>query len=271
MRIIAALIFAVLATAVTFSGPYFAGVPIDYQAGVAGDELTLAKRFVQDLRSGNFSDARSLIDPAYRPKDDILQKLARLFPPRRENGFRVTAWHKFSTNGTERTQIEMFYEFGKDGAVRTEFTTFRDGQGLRLYGAHIESFDMSTLRYNDFKLPRSWADFRWFYLALAAAFCMLSYMTFVLCLFSPIVRWRYRWLWALATLSGAPQFNLDWSTLAMTTKFLTVHFPVAALGTYMAYGSWVLSLWVPVGALIYWARRAQWRAEDTGGSDIRAS
>ncbi len=274
MRVFGAVIFAIVATAALLGVPYwFSNAAPDVRAVVTGDELPLAERFIRDLRSRNYGDALAITEPAYRPTDNtILPMLTGLFPPRPEDGTRVTAWHKLSMNGTETTQIEIFYEFGKDGAVRGTFVMFRDAKGLKVRGANIERFTLAQLHGNDFHLPATAFDIRWGYLAAAAAFDILAFATFVLCLLSPVVRWRWRWLWLLFVLCGGVRFNLDWATLQFSYQTINIMAPPAQFGTAIAYGAWVLSLAPPFGALIYWAKRIQWRNESAAAvADIRAA
>ncbi|HXC53760.1 MAG TPA: hypothetical protein VNU97_00545 [Rhizomicrobium sp.] len=273
MRVVGALIFAILATAALLGVPYWTtNAAPDVRSLVRGDELPLAERFVRDMRSRNYNDALAILEPAHRPADTaVFRTITALFPARHEDGTRVTAWHKLSLSGSETTQIEVFYEFGKDGAVRGIFTIFRDASGLKVRGARLESFTVAQLHANDFRLPATALDIRWAFLAVAAVFDVLAFATFVLCLISPVVRWRWRWLWLLVVLCGCVHFRLDWSTLQFDYQLVNVMAPPAQFGQVIAYGSWVLSLAAPFGALIYWSKRAQWRSEEAGAADIRTA
>jgi hypothetical protein len=271
MRVVIALLFAVAATVGLFSIPYWPQ-RADVQKFAAGDELTLAKRFVQDVRTRQFGDASAIMEPAYRPRDNaVLEKISTLFPARKEDSFFVTAWHKFVMAGTENTEIEMFYDFGKDGAIRGQFVTHRDSNGLSVRRAHFDTFAASALHQGDFRLPGGIRDARWLFLGVAALFDIFAIATFVLCLLSPVVRWRWRWLWLLFVLAGAIRFNLDWTTLQSEFLFGTLLAPPAGFYRFTAFGPWVLSIGAPIGALIYWAKRTQWRAEEAGVRDLRAA
>jgi hypothetical protein len=271
MRIVVALIFAALAAAASLSAPYWSET-LDVQAITAGDELTLAKRVVADLRSHNFADANAITEPAFRTTDNkVLAQIGDVFPKRREDSLRVTAWHKFSMRGIENTNIEIFYYFGKDGVVRAQVSTLRNGSGLMIHGAHINSYSLAQLHFNDFRFPAGALDIRWVFLAVAWLFDAVAFTTFALCLMSPVVRWRWRWLWAIFVLAGALRLNLDWMTLDTQYQLLMFIAPPAQFFQAFSYGSWVLTITAPVGALIYWAKRVQWRGETVSADDMRGA
>lgn len=269
MRVVIAVVFALLATAATLSVPFWRQA-LDVRPMASGDELTLAERLVQDLRSGNFADASAITEPAFRSRDTAaLAQIGALFPPRKEDAIRVTAWHKLSMNGIERTQIEIFYYFGKDGVVRAQVSTLRNGAGLQIHGANINSFPLAALHANDFRLPDTALDIRWVFLAVGWLFDIFAFATFALCLMSPVVRWRWRWLWALFTLAGAVRFNLDWVTLNTQYQMLMFIAPPVQFFQAFSYGSWMLTISAPVGAAVYWAKRVQWRGESAGAKNLR--
>ena len=275
MRIFGALLFAILVTAGVLGVPlWWSNAVVDVSALARGDELSLSQRFIGDLRSKNYTDALAILEPASRPKDTaILSQLTAIFPKRHEDAVRVSTWRKMSlSNGTTTTQIEMFYDFGKGGAVRGQFTTFQDATGsLKIHGVRIDAYTVQQLHGNDFRLPATPWDIRWAFLATAAVFDIFAFATFALCLLSPVVRWRWRWLWLIAVLAGGVRFNIDWAALQFNYQLIAFIVPPAQFSAFAAYGSWVLVLSAPLGAMIYWARRAQWRTEaNTRGTPTAA-
>lgn len=271
MRYVIAAIFAVLATAAAFSTPYW-GENADFTQFAAGPELTMSEQFVQDVRTRHFADATALVAPQYRPKDmAIFETLLAEFPKRKEDAIQVTAWHKMVISGAESTQIELFYLFGGDGVVRGQFIVDKDPRGtMLLRKVNLTRFSDVEVHANDFRLPATALDIRWIYLGVGVLFDLFAFATFVLCLASPVVRWRWRWLWALFVLAGALRVNLDWSTLEFNTQMVSFLAPPAGFYLFVVHGGWVLALSVPLGALLYWARRFQWR-QDAGeaAADIR--
>jgi hypothetical protein len=269
MRIFGSLLFAVLATALAFSMPYWQGGQMDVTATAPAAELALAKRFVADLRARNFQDAASLVEPEYRPKDAaIFETLFKMFANRKGETFRATNWQKTFTNGEASTLIQMFYDFGADGGVQCVFTIVSRGGGVAIFSAKLEPYSSAALHANDFRFPAATPDIRWIYLGVGVLFDLFAFATFALCFMSPVIRWRWRWLWLLFVLAGFVRFNLDW--VHMETQFQLVAFllPPAGFYRFAAYGPWILTLTAPVGAAIYWGKRVQWRSEAGGEAHV---
>jgi hypothetical protein len=269
MRIFGVLLFAVLATALAFSMPYWQGGQMDVTATTPAAELTLAKRFVQDVRTRNFQDATAIVEPAYRPTDNtIFETLFRLFRGRSAETFRVTSWQKTFANGAASTQIQMFYDFGKDGGVQCVFTVLSERGGVAIHSAKLEPYSAAALHANDFRFPAAAPDIRWIYLGVGVAFDLFAFATFALCFISPVIRWRWRWLWLLFVLTGFVRFNLDWSSLETQFQLVAFLLPPASFYRFASYGPWILTLTAPVGGALYWAKRMQWRSAAGGEAHI---
>jgi hypothetical protein len=262
MRIFGSLLFALLATALSFSLPYWEREQPDVAGLVPGADLALAKRFVQDVRARNFQDATAIIEPAYRPKDGaIFETLFALFKNRKGDTFRVTGWQKTFMNGEASTQIEAFYDFGKDGGVHGAFTIITKGGAMAIHSVNLSPYSADALHINDFRFPAAAPDIRWIYLGVGVLFNLFAFATFALCLLSPVIRWRWRWLWLLFVLAGFVRFNLDWSSVETQLQLVSFLLPPAGFYRFTAYGPWILTLTAPAGAAIYWAKRTQWRRE----------
>ena len=270
MRVIFALIFGLLATAGALSVPYWTQ-NADFRSATPSEELALAERFGNDVRTRNFSDANALMVPAYRPTDTIVYgKLADMFPRGQLARTRVTSWTKTISNGGETMRLELFFEYEKQGAVRTIFKLTRDNGRLQVFGVNFEYFKDDVLHANDFVLPATVRDARWLGLATAVGVDLFAFATFALCIVGPAPRWRWRWLWLIFILIGVLRYNLNWATGEVSSLPFTFLLPPAGLYRFATYGPWFLSLTAPLGAAAYWAYRARWRHEALNApADIR--
>lgn len=262
MRIFGVLLFAVLATALAFSVPYWAGGQPDVTGTTPAAELALAKRFVQDVRTRNFHDAAAIVESAYRPADNaIFETLFSMFRNRKGETVRTTGWLTTFAHGASSTQIAMYYDFGKDGGVQCVFVVASQGGATAIRSAKLEPYSAAALHANDFHFPAMAPDLRWIYLGVGVLFDLFAFATFALCFVSPVIRWRWRWLWLVFVLAGFVRFNLDWSSVETQLQLVSFLLPPAGFYRFASYGPWVLVLTAPAGAAIYWARRAQWRRE----------
>jgi hypothetical protein len=63
-----------------------------------------------------------------------------------------------------------------------------------------------------------------------------------------------KWLWVLFILFGVMQFTLDWNTGQHQIGYYALNL-FSASAVAQPYGSWVLSVSLPLGALVYLVRR----------------
>jgi hypothetical protein len=272
MRIIGAFLFAVLATVGMFALPYWGKTATDVKDLTPQDEVALSRRFIDDLRADKLAEAAAIMDRTYRPKDpNVLARLRKLIPNVPPQSMIVLGWTHYSGDrfGSTSNLVEL-YDFGKAGAVQARFMLIRDPVGLKIGGVNLLYVTAQTLHGNDFVLPKTASDVRWAFLSVAVAADIFAFMTFALCLMAAVVRWRWRWLWLIFALIGGVRFNLDWVSLLSNFQPATVLLPPAGFYRFVPYGSWVLSISAPIGALIYWAMRMQWR-EDANLKDLRTA
>jgi len=263
MRFFVAIVFALAVTGALLSLPFWQTSPVDIKRFAPQDELALTERYVDALRAGRFDAASAMMDRTYRPKNPaVFVRMRALFPKTPLEQVVLIGWAGYGHDPSgQATRLNALYDFGAGGAVQAQFLLIRDPVGLKVGGVNFRFVPALALHANAFRLPAGALDIRWFYLGVAALFDIFAFATFVLCLASPVVRWRWRWLWAILVLIGGVKFNLDWVSLASNLQTLFVAVPPAGFFRYSAYGSWVLSIAMPVGAAIYWAMRTQWQSE----------
>jgi hypothetical protein len=98
-----------------------------------------------------------------------------------------------------------------------------------------------------------------------ALFCLYA---FVLCLRTPIA--RYKWLWVLFTLVGVTTLRFDWSSGHFAFVPLSAQFLFGVSATATPYGPWVLSVSIPLGAIWFLAKRRSLRAATTAPPPLPA-
>jgi hypothetical protein len=261
MRTIAWTVAAVL-TAALLSLPLWLQGQADVTSMTPQAELQFTERVVDAVRRGDTKAVMTDMVPENRPSDPgIVAKLGALFP-KGTSQIEVTAWRTtIATGHIERTMIELVYDYGSAGLIRVQALLDKTNGALRLAGIDIRAFPAAAARANDFRLPTLWSDPRWPLLALAAALDVLAFGTLILCLVNANIRWRWRWLWLLFIAAGLIRVNLDWVTLQYQVMLLNFMAPPAGFYRFAAYGPWVLSLALPVGAVVYWTRARRWARE----------
>jgi hypothetical protein len=267
MRTVIALLFAVLATAVTLTLPLWAPVS-DILGGAPADDLALMSRMIADLRAHNYGDARSLIANAMRTVDDSkLDRVGAAIPVAGPPRIIVMAWTKPATGAALRqANLDVFYDYGAAGALHAKAAII-EARGIKQIGAMtIEPIAGNVLHKNDFHWPASWRSKRWIVFFAAVFADLIAFATFVLCLTDRLIRWRWRWLWALLVLIGIARFNLEWTAIHATIMPVALLVPPAQFVRFPIFGPWVLSVSIPLGAIIYWSQRHIWARATAAGA-----
>ena len=77
-----------------------------------------------------------------------------------------------------------------------------------------------------------------------------------LCFHTPIP--RRKWLWMLFVLVSVGKLSMDWTTGTMGFAIFGIHLPAANLTRSAPFAPWVLSAGIPLGAIVFMARRGRW-------------
>ena len=92
-------------------------------------------------------------------------------------------------------------------------------------------------------------------LGLALVAPIFSFYVLVLCLRTKNL--NRRWLWAIFILVGVGKLGVNWTTGALTFTPLAVQVPCGgATTTIGAYGPWVVTVNLPLGAILFLRKRS---------------
>src|SRR5262249_3844824 len=143
----------------------------------------------------------------------------------------------------------------------------RDGK-LLFRGMQFVPRNGSLAAENDFTLSGK-GSLHYAVLALAVAVPLFIVYALVLCIRTKFE--RRKWLWGIFVLVGLVQFPLNWST--GETEVTPVSFQVLGAGVMKAgpAAPWMLTVSMPVGAIVFLLRRRRLRLQAAaGGVESRA-
>ncbi len=150
------------------------------------------------------------------------------------------------TTYTQVFQVEYETRFAKiDIYLRA-----RDGN-LFIYGLHITQLQEDLSEVNAFSLSKPVHQL--IYLVAMVGVFVFSLATFV----SVIIRWkrlRSPGKWLVAVLIGVGDLSLNWTTGVYGFNFLSFGIFSAGFTSAGAYAPWLMSLYFPLGALLFWFR-----------------
>src|SRR5690606_22891732 len=99
------------------------------------------------------------------------------------------------------------------------------------------------------------------YLFLAAATIIPVFIitTLVVCIRTKIA--RRKWLWVIFILLGVTSFSLNWTTGQTGVSPLSIQLLGVSATASSVYSPWIISVSLPIGAIVFWLRRRKLTAD----------
>ncbi len=239
--------------------------PMDVSGTVPKDELEVTKLFIQRVEHRQNDQAIAMFEPDARRGDtSILDQAAALLSKQKAEPPRALTWNSMwheSTNvlaggAQQQTTHVLVLRYGlEDGTGLDVTATFRSSGGPKtLFGVHFQRIGAQQLQGPDFNL-RSLTTAQAAALVIAVGIDVFAIATFVICLTGSLPSWRTRWLWLIAILIGIFRFNIVWPSCQTFVVPISFLFPPATLSQIPIGSPWVISISIPIGALVYWSLR----------------
>ena len=220
------------------------------------NEAEFAKTYLALFATHDFDAIEAKLDP--KLKDAALRgnlkQIADFFPPERPKDIRVVGANTFSTNSASQFNLTFQYEY-PDKWLLANVTLEKTGEVLVVKAVQVEPIRDSLENINRFNFVGKGVIH--YVVFLTAIFVpALIIVSLVLCVRTPIP--NRKWLWIIFILCGFGQFSLNWTTGAFNINPL--HFQLLGAGFFKpsTYGAVIISVSLPIGALIFLWRRKQW-------------
>ncbi len=246
-------------------------------ARLEGPDTDFAKSLVAELQAGHYDALAQSIDPSLQTSDlrPTLEKMAALLPPEPPDSVEVgtktvTTFHSITHDRTTRSvAIFLQYAFaGKWVVAEMRWHSVEGGPNI------IDSFRLQPL-------PASLETIHRFtfkdkgpahYLMLAAmvAAPAFSLAVLFLCLRTPM-RWPRKTLWAVAILLGVARFQLNWTDGGFAVEPLNVQILSAGFLRASQLSPWILSVSVPLAAIVFLVRRRRGKFGPVPGNAASAA
>lgn len=225
------------------------------------EEVEFAKAHLALYPLENYDEILEQLDP--RIVDDEtrakLEQVAAVFPKVSPTEILTVGSHTIVSNGAWSANLTFQYEFPEQyviAAVHLE----KQGDRLVIGGVNVQPLENSLQEINAFHVNGR-GVLGYVFLVLATGVPVFVVASFILCLRTPIP--ERKWLWAIFVLFGVGTMKLNWTTGEFAYSMLSWQLLGAAFEKYQ-YGPLILSVGLPFGAIVFWARRKEWSAA-TGG------
>jgi len=218
---------------------------------------TFAREHTDLLRQKRFEQIQRELDPSISDADTqgTLRTMAEMFPAEEPKSVKVVDI-KFLGNlrnqGSSMHSLTLEYEFSDTWLLVN--IAIKRLNGLSTIAAfNVTPIPDSLESVNRFSLAGK-TGLQYLMLGLALAAPIFCLYVLVVCLRTKNL--RFKWLWAIFILFGVGRLAVNWTTGELAFTPLAVHVPCASMTAVPAYGPWVVAVSLPLGALLFMARRS---------------
>ena len=225
---------------------------------VPAADQALATYYVDLLRARKFDDLDRAAVPSVRGPRlyDALLKMADALPEKGDPSSRKLVGAQIRTD-QEGTTTNVVFEYDFSGKwVLANVAMLRKPDSVSLVGLSVRAIPESLEEHHRFRLTGKSA-LHYAALALAIVFPLLTLYALVVCARTKMA-WQ-KWPWLLFILFGIGSVSINWTTGETQFSALAIRlFSVSAAE--VLYGPWILSVSLPLGALVFLLRRKMLKA-----------
>ena len=216
-----------------------------------------AKGYIDLLRQNRFEEIEKDLDSSIKTTDirNTLIKMAQMIPAQKPESIKVVGSHVNVFHGpkepeTTTTNITLEYQFQDKWLLTNVATQKKDGVST-VVGFNVNPIPDSLENINKFRLVGK-SPLQYSVLVLAIIIPLFTMCALVQCIRTKIE--KKKWLWVLFILFGLAKFSVDWTTGQWGLNPLS--FQLLGAGAFApAYCSWVISISLPLGAVIFMLKR----------------
>ena len=222
------------------------------QRFASAQDQAIARQYVEYLRDGNLEQIESRADTsiASGALHDTLIRMRSLFPAQEPKSVTLVGAQAMRNPSSTVKNITFEYEFPSRWLLINIATQEKAGKHT-IVGLHVIPEAMSLESQNRFGLIGK-TPLEYLVLALAIGFLLLSLYALVVCVKSKLT--GRKWPWILFIVLGVGKFAVNWTTGAWGLTLPAVQLFSASAAAAL-YGPWIISVSVPLGAIVFLLRR----------------
>jgi hypothetical protein len=215
------------------------------------DEAT-AKNYITLLRQKQFVPIEKDFDPSLKSAltPDTLSKMAAAIPAQDPISIKIIGVN--SAQGTDIYKINLTfeYQFPTKWLLINVATQKKNGV-VTIIGFNIYSIPDSLENLNKFTLAGK-NPIQYLTLAFAVLIPLFTLYSLVLCIRTKME--KRKWLWIIFILIGIGEFTVNWTTGQW--NFAPLSFQLLGAASFAPpYGAWLISISLPLGAILFFLKR----------------
>ncbi|CAM3112066.1 hypothetical protein [Rariglobus hedericola] len=218
----------------------------------------IALDYIQRVVSGDLVALTTELDPAV-PSTNALAALEQLRAniPKETPTVTNLVGYNVSYSSSEGTQNNLIYQLGYDGKKwLLVYVTWSElpGGKRQIVTLKAQSLQQSLQEANRFSFRHAGA-LHFLFLGAATLVSLFILTTLVVCIKTKLP--RRKWMWILFILVGVVPFSINWTTGEVGFNLLSILFFGASGMAASPYSPWIISFAIPIGAILFWFRRAK--------------
>jgi hypothetical protein len=241
-----------------------AGIPLLLALSGCGDPTSLIRKFtppedeaiatnyIAKLRQNQFEPIQKDLDPSLKNviTQDTLVKMAAAIPAQDPISVKVIGAQQVRNPGLYRINLSFEYQFPSKWLLINVATQKRDGVST-IIGFHIYPLSDSLENLNKFTLAGK-NLLQYATLAFAILIPVFTLYALVLCIRTKME--KRKWLWIIFITIGIGKFTVNWTTGQW--NIAPLFFQFFGAGAFAPpYGAWLISISLPLGAILFLLRR----------------
>jgi hypothetical protein len=216
-----------------------------------------ARGYIDLLKQNKFEEIEKDLDSSIKTADirDSLVEMAQMIPAQKPESIKVVGAHVNVFHGpkdpeTTTTDITLEYQFQSKWLL-INVATQKKGGVSTVVGFNVNPIPDSLENLNKFKLGGK-SPLQYSVLFLAILIPLFTLFALIQCFRTKIE--KRKWLWLIFIMLGLARLSIDWTTGQWAINPVNVLF-LGAGAFAPLYGSWVISISLPLGAIIFMLKR----------------
>jgi len=222
----------------------------------SSEDKEFASSQIQALMMRDYASIEKLADPSISGPvlHQSLEEMAELLPPGNPTSVKLVGAHTVKSGGQTQANLTYEYEFpGKWFLINV--ATRKAGYGTSIVGFRVQPAVQSLEDQNRFTIAGKSA-IQYLVLVLAVVVPLITLYALVQCIRTPFA--GRKWPWVLFILVGVGALAVNWSTGEWAIDLLRVQL-LGASAVAPLYGPLTVTVSLPLGALVFLARRKSLR------------
>lgn len=216
-------------------------------------EVKMAEDYLTKLREKDFEYIKSELSDELKPKvtDASLVQLSEHFRGGELISTEIIGSEVHTFNGIWQGNFTFEYRF-VEGWNLANVIFRKVGEKYDVIGLAVYQTKMSQKELNAFNLTNK-TLLHYSVISMAFFVPLFILVSLYICVLTPMP--KRKWLWIIFILLGISAIRINWTTGQYAIQLLSVHLLGASASAAGPYAPWIISVSLPLGAILFWIRR----------------